>query len=122
VWALQTFQQTTRTHAHTHACATQVFGTIIIVELFGSPFMRSAAIVFSLVLGTAVSAAVVIDGKRMFTGAAMRSAPAITFLWVHRFPIGEWLASYCRLGLLRVSKGSALAADRGNSRLGERTD
>jgi xanthine/uracil permease len=68
----------------------QVFGLIILIELFGSPFMRSAAIVFALVIGTAVSAIATVDGKRLFNGAGMTSAPAVTFLWVKRFPLGEF--------------------------------
>lgn len=51
--------------------------------------MRSAAIVFALVIGTAVSAIATVNGQRLFNGAAMKSAPAITFLWVKRFPIGK---------------------------------
>jgi hypothetical protein len=67
----------------------QVFGLIILIELFGSPFMRSAAIVFALVIGTAVAAIATVDGKRLFNGNAIRNAPVITFLWVKTFPLGE---------------------------------
>jgi hypothetical protein len=47
-----------------------------------------------------------IDGKRMITGDILARSPAITFLWVKRFPLGElnsvgahahvisWLAPY----------------------------
>lgn len=51
--------------------------------------MRSAAIVFALLIGTAVAAIATVDGKRFFNGNNMASAPAFTFLWVKRFPLGE---------------------------------
>lgn len=66
----------------------QVFCLIIIIELFGSPFMRSAALVFALLIGTAVAAVATVDGKRFFNGKNIASAPAITFLWTKRFPLG----------------------------------
>lgn len=72
----------------------QVFGLIILIELFGSPFMRSAAIVFALVIGTAVAAIVKVDGARFFNSNAIRNAPAITFLWVKTFPLGEGWAGH----------------------------
>lgn len=65
---------------------------IILIELFGSPFMRSAAIVFALVIGTAVAAIATHQGKRFFTGSAINAAPAITFLWVKTFPLGFYPA------------------------------
>lgn len=67
----------------------QVFCLIIIIEIFGSPFMRSASIVFALLIGTAVAAIATVDGKRFFNGKNIASAPAFTFLWVKRFPLGE---------------------------------
>jgi hypothetical protein len=30
-----------------------------------------------------------VDGKRMITGDILARSPAITFLWVKRFPLGE---------------------------------
>lgn len=63
---------------------------IIIIEIFGSPFMRSAAIVFALLIGTAVAAVATVDGKRFFNGKNIASAPAITFLWTKRFPLGRF--------------------------------
>lgn len=70
-------------------CPAQVFSLIILIELFGSPFMRSAALVLALLIGSAVAAGVRVDGKSFFNGKAIRSAPGITFLWVKRFPLGE---------------------------------
>lgn len=71
------------------ALALQVFSLIILIELFGSPFMRSAALVIALLVGTGVAAVATVDGNRFFNGKNVQSAPAITFLWVKRFPLGE---------------------------------
>lgn len=53
--------------------------------------MRSAGLVLALLIGTAVAAAVTVDGKRLFTAGKVKSAPAITFLWTTRFPLGGQL-------------------------------
>jgi xanthine/uracil permease len=37
------------------------FSIIIIIEIFGSPFMRNASLVLALFIGTAVSAAVTVS-------------------------------------------------------------
>eukprot|EP00878_Enallax_costatus_P046839 GHUV01057139.1.p1 GENE.GHUV01057139.1~~GHUV01057139.1.p1 ORF type:complete len:408 (+),score=89.00 GHUV01057139.1:139-1224(+) len=65
-----------------------VFSTIILLELFGSPFMRNASLVLSLVVGLIFSAVFTVDGKGFLTGEKIAAAPAFTFLWVKRFPLG----------------------------------
>ncbi|KAL0950318.1 hypothetical protein HGRIS_010293 [Hohenbuehelia grisea] len=61
------------------------FVTIIFVELFGSPFMKNISIIMGLAVGCIVAGATgYIDGN------TIKSAPAITFLWVHRFKIGVY--------------------------------
>ncbi|KLO04061.1 hypothetical protein SCHPADRAFT_841075, partial [Schizopora paradoxa] len=58
------------------------FVTIVLVELFGSPFMKNIGIIIGLAVGCIVAgAAGYIDGSSITT------APAITFLWVHTFRI-----------------------------------
>ncbi|OSX59621.1 hypothetical protein POSPLADRAFT_1150709 [Postia placenta MAD-698-R-SB12] len=58
------------------------FISIILTELFGSPFLKNISIIVGLVVGCIVSgAAGYIDGSSITT------APAITFLWVHTFKI-----------------------------------
>jgi hypothetical protein len=37
----------------------------------------------------AVNAVLQVDGKRFITGQILANSPAITFLWVTRFPLGE---------------------------------
>lgn len=58
------------------------FVTIIIVELFGSPFMRNASIIMGLIVGMIVA-----GGVGYVDGSSIKSAPAITFFWVHTFKL-----------------------------------
>lgn len=56
--------------------------TIILVEIFGSPFMRNASIIIGLIVGMIVAGATgYVDSSNI------TSAPAITFLWVKRFKL-----------------------------------
>ncbi|KAK4049828.1 hypothetical protein OIV83_003884 [Microbotryomycetes sp. JL201] len=58
------------------------FVTIILLEFFGSPAMKSASIVLGLLVGCVVAAPL------GYTSAAtIKSAPAITFLWVDTYPL-----------------------------------
>lgn len=58
------------------------FVSIILTELFGSPFLKNVSIIVGLAVGCIVAgAAGYIDGSSITT------APAITFLWVHTFKI-----------------------------------
>ncbi|KAJ6072738.1 hypothetical protein N7467_010823 [Penicillium canescens] len=59
-----------------------VFVTIIIVELFGSPLMRSASVVFGLAVGCAISGA-----TGYWSRGNVDTAPVATFLWVHTFKL-----------------------------------
>ncbi|KAJ6028371.1 hypothetical protein N7540_003947 [Penicillium herquei] len=59
-----------------------VFITIIIVELFGSPLMRSASVVFGLAVGCAISGA-----TGYWSRDNIDEAPVVTFLWVHTFKL-----------------------------------
>ncbi|KAJ9126824.1 hypothetical protein QFC24_001857 [Naganishia onofrii] len=58
------------------------FITIVLLELFGSPFMRNASIILGLLVGCIVAGA-----TGYMTDAQIKSAPAITFLWAKRFPL-----------------------------------
>ena len=58
------------------------FVSIVLTELFGSPFLKNTSIIVGLAVGCIVAgAAGYIDGSSITT------APAITFLWVHTFKI-----------------------------------
>ncbi|EPQ32156.1 uncharacterized protein PFL1_00353 [Pseudozyma flocculosa PF-1] len=68
--------------AHYLGLAFFSFITIIIVEIFGSPAMRNASIILGLLLPLAVAGPL-----GYMSGADIKSAKAITFLWVETFPL-----------------------------------
>ena len=61
----------------------------LFLELFGSPFMRSCQVALGLLFGY-VLAAFTSDwhGSEYVSFEAITDAPAVTFLWTTRFPIG----------------------------------
>ncbi|EKM60121.1 uncharacterized protein PHACADRAFT_138561 [Phanerochaete carnosa HHB-10118-sp] len=58
------------------------FVSIILTELFGSPFLKNASIIVGLAVGCIVAGA-----AGYIDGSTISSAPAVTFLWVHRFKL-----------------------------------
>ncbi|KAJ1033839.1 hypothetical protein NDA16_000047 [Ustilago loliicola] len=58
------------------------FATIILCEIFGSPFMKSASVFVGLVVGMIVAAA-----TGYFNTALIENAPSGAFLWTRRFPL-----------------------------------
>ena len=87
------------------------FLTIVAVEIFGSPAMRSSSIVIGLVIPS-----VVLGIPLHYTSrSTIDSAPAITFLWTKTFPLKVYgpavlplLAVYC--SLLSEAVGDITAA------------
>ena len=59
-----------------------VFVTIIISERFGSPIMKSCAVVVGLLVGCIVAAAC-----GYFSKSGIDAAPAASFIWVKTFPL-----------------------------------
>lgn len=59
-----------------------VYASIIIAEKFGSPIMKSCAVILGLLVGCIVAAAC-----GYFSPDAIKSAPAATFIWVHTFKL-----------------------------------
>ncbi|CAH2351767.1 putative uric acid-xanthine permease [[Candida] railenensis] len=59
-----------------------VYVSIIIAEKFGSPIMKSCAVILGLLVGCIVAAAC-----GYFSPDSIRVAPAATFMWVHTFPL-----------------------------------
>ena len=59
-----------------------VFVTIILSDKFGSPIMKSCSVVMGLLVGCIVAAAC-----GYFSSTGITSAPAASFIWVHRFPL-----------------------------------
>ncbi|KAI0074785.1 Xanthine/uracil permease [Panus rudis PR-1116 ss-1] len=58
------------------------FISIILTELFGSPFLKNISIIVGLAVGCIVAGA-----AGYIDGSSITSAPAITFLWVKTFKI-----------------------------------
>lgn len=59
-----------------------VFVTIIICERFGSPIMKSCAVVLGLLVGCIIAGA-----TGYFSSSGITSAPAASFIWVKTFPL-----------------------------------
>ncbi|TDZ19075.1 Uric acid-xanthine permease [Colletotrichum orbiculare MAFF 240422] len=59
-----------------------VFITIILCERFGAPIMKSTSVVIGLLVGCIIAAAC-----GYFDRSGIDSAPAVSFIWVHRFPL-----------------------------------
>lgn len=59
-----------------------VYVTIVLSERFGSPIMKSCAVIFGLLVGCIVAAAC-----GYFSSANVKAAKAVTFMWVHTFKL-----------------------------------
>jgi len=88
-------------HANWIGLGFSVFGAILLIEVFGSPFMRSAQIILALLIGFAVAAATGYVGT-----ASITSAPVVTFLWTRTFNLGFYAYVWGR-GAGRGCGGSA---------------
>ncbi|KAF2489277.1 Xanthine/uracil permease [Lophium mytilinum] len=62
-----------------------VFLTIILCERFGSPIMKSTAVVIGLLVGCIVAAAC-----GYFDRSSIDSSPAASFIWVHTFKLSVY--------------------------------
>ncbi|KAF9263278.1 xanthine/uracil permease [Marasmius fiardii PR-910] len=58
------------------------FFSILLTEIFGSPFLKNISIIVGLAVGCIVAGT-----AGYIDGSSIKSAPAITFLWVHTFKI-----------------------------------
>lgn len=79
---------TTGSHSHHWGSAQYLglgfscFAVIVICEIFGSAFMRSASVFIGFVTGMIIAAA-----TGYFDGKVIKSAPGGTFLFIHTFPL-----------------------------------
>lgn len=62
-----------------------VFLTIILMERFGSPIMKSCQVVLGLLVGCIVAGA-----TGYFSSSGISAAPAVSFIWVHTFPLSVY--------------------------------
>ncbi|KAJ6620131.1 xanthine/uracil permease [Mycena sp. CBHHK59/15] len=87
------------------------FVSIILTELFGSPFLKNISIIVGLAVGCIVAGA-----AGYIDGSSIKTAPTITFLWVHTFKIGVYppailpmLAVYISLAMEAIGDITASA-------------
>ncbi|KAJ7092936.1 xanthine/uracil permease [Mycena belliarum] len=87
------------------------FVSIVFTELFGSPFLKNISVIVGLGVGCIVAGA-----AGYIDGSSIKSAPAITFLWVHTFKIGVYapailpmLAVYVSLAMEAIGDITASA-------------
>jgi uracil-xanthine permease len=87
------------------------FVSIILTEIFGSPFLKNISIIVGLAVGCIVA-----GPAGYIDGSSITAAPAITFLWVHTFKIGVYapailpmLAVYISLAMEAIGDITASA-------------
>ncbi|GES56829.1 purine permease [Aspergillus terreus] len=83
-----------------------VFVSIVLVEFFGSPLMKSASIIIGLAVGCAISGA-----TGYWTRDQIDSAPVGTFLWVHTFKLSVDSALVLPLLILFVCEAVSCMPD-----------
>lgn len=62
-----------------------VFVTILIMERFGAPIMKSCSVVLGLLVGCIIAGA-----TGYFSRTNIDNAPVVTFIWVHSFPLSVY--------------------------------
>ncbi|GAQ90200.1 xanthine/uracil transporter [Klebsormidium nitens] len=88
-----------------------VFASIIIIELFGSPFMRNVQIMAGFLIGYLVAALARHDGQKYTNNAAISAAPAGQFLWLRTFKIGFYPAAVLPLIIAAMVDSSNTVGD-----------
>ena len=72
-----------------------VMCTLIFLELFGSPFLRSCSIALAILIGYLLAAFTTDREGNPYTDLApVREAPTILFLWTKTFPIGFYAPAF----------------------------
>ena len=61
---------------------------LVVIELFGSVFMKNCNVILALLFGYFVAGVSDYNGLNYVNTDAIKNAPVITFLWVETFPIG----------------------------------
>ncbi|EKX43833.1 hypothetical protein GUITHDRAFT_110286 [Guillardia theta CCMP2712] len=78
-----------------------VFLTLILIEVFGSPFLRNCEVALALLFGFFIAGVASYDNngvKQWFvTQDRIQSAPGITFLWVYTFPLSVYAPAFIPL-------------------------
>lgn len=80
----------------------------LIIDIFGPPIAKNMSAMLGLIIGMIVA-----GGIGYFDKSAFSSAPVITFLWVHRFPLsvrGELVLPFIASYLVVISEVSFRAS------------
>jgi uric acid-xanthine permease len=64
-----------------------VLCSLVVIELFGSVFMKNCNVIIALCIGYIIAAVTSYNGIRYVTRDNIEAAPVITFLWVYTFPL-----------------------------------
>ena len=83
-----------------------VFVSIIVVEQFGSPLMKSAAVLIGLAVGCTISGA-----TGYWSRENIDAAPVVTFLWVHTFKLSVDGALILPLLIMFICEGVSCMPD-----------
>lgn len=83
-----------------------VFATIVLVEYFGSPLMRSAALILGLAVGCAISGA-----TGYWSRSGIDDAPVVTFLWTTTFRLSVDGALVLPLLVMFICQGVSTMPD-----------
>ncbi|KAF2090426.1 putative purine permease [Saccharata proteae CBS 121410] len=83
-----------------------VFATIVVVEFFGSPLMKSSSVVFGLAVGCAVA-----GGTGFWSRSDIDEAPVATFLWVKTFKLSVDGALILPLLIMFICQGVSTMPD-----------
>ncbi|EXJ82170.1 hypothetical protein A1O1_08239 [Capronia coronata CBS 617.96] len=83
-----------------------VFFSIVVVEQFGSPMMKSAAVLIGLLVGCIISGA-----TGYWSRKDIESAPVVTFLWVHTFKLSVDGALILPLLIMFICEGVSCMPD-----------
>jgi xanthine/uracil permease len=83
-----------------------VFVSIIVIEQFGSPMMKSSAILLGLAVGCIISGA-----TGYWSKSNIDSAPVVTFLWVHTFKLSVDGALVLPLLIMFICEGVSCMPD-----------
>ncbi|CAM9171480.1 unnamed protein product [Ascophyllum nodosum] len=67
-----------------------VFSMLVILEVLGSPFMRSINVVIALLFGYLVAAVASKDGNNYAVSDKIDAADSVTFLWVYTYPLSVY--------------------------------
>ncbi|CAN0482047.1 unnamed protein product, partial [Laminaria digitata] len=73
-----------------YALRRAVIDNQVMLEVFGSPFMRSINVVVALLFGYFVAAVSEKNGSDYVVGSKIDAAEPITFLWVFTYPLSVY--------------------------------